>query len=110
MTCHMWSTSRPHDLEKVEVKFDDEDRATILLYSLPRYYKQLVTTLTYGKEDVKVDEILTALLSHEQRRKNNLSEDPSGGAYVVEGDHNAEDKKGNRKRKGPQCYKCKGGT
>ena len=68
----------------------------------------MVTTLTYGKESVKVDEIVTALLSHEQRRKNNLSEDPSGGAYVVKGDHNAEDKKGNRKRKGPQCYKCKG--
>ena len=108
MTCHMWSTNRPHDLEKVEVKFDDEDRATILLYSLPRYYKHLVTTLTYGKEDVKVDEIFNALLNHEQRRKNNLSEDSFGGTFVVRGNHNAEDKKDNRKKKGPQCYKCNG--
>ena len=108
MTCHMWSTSRPHDLEKVEVKFDDEDRATILLYSLPRYYKHLVTTLTYGKEDIKVDEIVTALLGPEQRRRNNLSEDSSGGAFVVGCDRSAGDKKSNRKKKGPQCYKCKG--
>ena len=68
----------------------------------------MVTTLTYGKKDVKVDEIVTALLGHEQRRKNNLSEDPSRGAFVVRGDHNVEDKKGNRKKKGPQCYKCNG--
>ena len=65
-------------------------------------YEHLVTTLTYGKKDVKVDEIVTALLGHEQRRKNSLSEDPSGGAFVVKGDHNAEDKKGNRKKEGPQ--------
>ena len=82
--------------------------AIILLFSLPGSYEHLVTTLTYGKEDVKVDEIVTALLGHEQRRKNNLSDDPSGGAFVVMGDHNAEDKKGNRKKKGSQCYKCKG--
>ena len=91
------------DLEKVDVKIDEEDRAIILLCSLPGSYEHLVTTLTYGKEDVKVDEIVTALLGHEQRRKNNLSEDPSGGAFVVRGDHNTEDKKGNRKKKDPQC-------
>ena len=61
------------DLGKVDVKIDDEDRAIILLYSLPGTYKHLITTLTYGKEDVKVDEIVIALLGYEQRRKNNLS-------------------------------------
>jgi len=34
-------------------------------------------------------------------RKTNLSKDPSGGAFVDRGDHNAEDKKGNNKKKGP---------
>ena len=55
-----------------------------------------------------MDEIVTALLSHEQRRKNNLSKDPSGGAFTVRGGHSGENKKGNKKKKGPQCYKCKG--
>ena len=82
------------------MKTDEKDRAIILLCSLPGFYEHLVTTLTYGKEDVKVDEIVTALLGHEQRRKNNLSKDSSGGAFVVRGDHNAEDKKGNRKKRG----------
>ena len=57
------------DLEKVDVKIDEEDRAIILLCSLPGSYEHLVTTLTYGKEDVKVDVkvdgIVTALLGHE---------------------------------------------
>ena len=75
---------------------------------LPGPYEHLVTTLTYSKENVKVDEIVTVLLSHVQRRKNNLSKNSSGSAFVVMGDHNAEDKKGNRNKKGPQCYKCKG--
>ena len=45
--------------------------------SLSGSYEHLVTTLNYGKEDVKVDEIVTALLGHEHRRKNNLSKDSS---------------------------------
>lgn len=55
-----------------------------------------------------MDEIITALLGHEQRRKNNLSKDSFRRAFVVRGDYNDEDKKDNRKKKGPQCYKCKG--
>ena len=47
------------------MKIDEKDRAIILLCSLPGSYEHLVTTLTYGNEDVKVDEIVTALLGHE---------------------------------------------
>ena len=56
------------DLGKVDEKIDDEDKAIILLCSLPGSYEHLVTTLTYGKEDINVDEIITALLGHEQKR------------------------------------------
>ena len=54
-----------------------------------------------------MDKIVTALLDHKQKRKNNLSEDSSGGAFVVGCDHSAGDKD-NKNKKGPQCYKCKG--
>ena len=56
-----------------------------------------------------MDDIITALLGHKQRRKNNLSKDPSGGAFVVRGDHNAEDKKGNKKKKGPHAISARDG-
>jgi hypothetical protein len=94
------------DLMKVEVKIDDEDRAIILLCSLPRSYEHLVTTLTYGKEDIKMEDIVAALLAHDQRRKNNAMEESSGDALLVKGDRGVDNKRGNKK-KGPRCYKCK---
>jgi hypothetical protein len=66
----------------------------------------LVTTLTYGKEDIKVEDIVAALLAHDQRR-NNVMKESFGDAFQVKGDRNVEDKRGNKK-KVPQCYKCKG--
>ena len=45
-----------------------------------------------------MDEIITALLGHEQRRKNNLSKDSFRRAFVVRGDYNDEDKKDGRRR------------
>jgi hypothetical protein len=71
------------DLVKFEVKIDDEDRAIIFLCSLPRSYEHLVTTLTYGKEYIKVEDIVAALLAHDQRRKNNATEESFGDAFVV---------------------------
>ncbi|CAO2142897.1 unnamed protein product [Urochloa humidicola] len=96
------------DLLEVDVKIEDEDRAIIVLCSLPKSYEPLVTTLTYGKEKVNVDEIIAALLAHEQRRKNNSSGELSGSAFTIRGDHSGEDKKGDKKKRGPQCCKCKG--
>jgi hypothetical protein len=95
------------DLGKVDVKIDDEDMAITLLCLLPDCYDHLVTTLTYGKEKVRVDDVVAALLSHEQRRKNNSPEEPSGSALMIRSDRSGGDKKGDKKKKGPQCYKCK---
>ena len=52
------------DLVRLDVKIEDEDRAMILLCSLLSSYEHLVTTLTYGKETIKVEEITIALLAH----------------------------------------------
>ena len=56
------------DLAQLDVKIEDEDRAIILLCSLPSSYENIVTTLTYGKETIKVEEITEALLAHDQRK------------------------------------------
>ena len=52
------------DLAQLDVSIEDEDRAMILLCSLPFSYEHLVTTLTYRKETIKVEEITAALLAH----------------------------------------------
>jgi hypothetical protein len=62
------------DLEQLGVAVDDEDKAIILLCSLPSSYEHVVTTLTYGKESIKIGDITAALLAREQRRKSSAVE------------------------------------
>ena len=56
-------------LNRVDVKFEEEDMALILLNSLPESYNNLVTTLMWGKETLELEEITHALLSFNQRKK-----------------------------------------
>jgi hypothetical protein len=53
------------DLKRVDVKFEDEDKALILLNSLPTSstYENLVTTLTWGKETLELEDVTRALLA-----------------------------------------------
>jgi hypothetical protein len=51
------------------VKIEEEDKAILLLASLPSSYDHLVTTLLYGKETLAFEEVTGSLLSHETRRK-----------------------------------------
>ena len=59
------------DMNLVDVKFEEEDMTLILLNSLPESYDNLVTTLMWGKEILKLEEITGALLAFNQRRKAN---------------------------------------
>ena len=58
------------DLLQINIKFDDENKAMILLSSLPASYEHLVTTLLWGKETLEFEEISGALLDHYQRKQN----------------------------------------
>ena len=51
------------------MKFEEKDKALILLNSLPKSYDNLVTTLMWGKETLELKEIISALLSFNQRKK-----------------------------------------
>ena len=59
------------DLMRVDVKFEDEDKALMLLNSLPASptYESLVTTLMWGKETLDLEEITSALLGFQMRKK-----------------------------------------
>ena len=59
------------DLNRVDVKFEEEDMALILLNSLPESYDNLVTTLMWGKETLELEQITGALLSFNQKKKAN---------------------------------------
>jgi cell division cycle protein 20 (cofactor of APC complex) len=81
------------------LKIETEDKAIILLCSLPSSYEHVVTTLTYGKESIKVEDITAALLARELRIKNDAVDDPLGDALLVRGEHSKEKVKERRRRK-----------
>jgi hypothetical protein len=107
------------DLKRVDVKFEDEDKALMLLNSLPTSstYENLVTILTWGKETLELEDITGALLAFHQRKKN-IDENSQGKWLVVKGNYehgrsnNRDDLKGknsrskSRRRKDINCYKC----
>ena len=51
-------------LSSFAVNYEDEDKALLLLASLPTFFDHLVTMLMYGKETIVIEEVTSALLSH----------------------------------------------
>jgi hypothetical protein len=105
-------------LKRVDVKFKDEDKALMLLNSPPTFstYENLVTTLTWGKETLELEDVTGALLAFHQRKKN-IDENSQGEGLVIKGNYergrsnNMGDSKGknyrskSRRRKDINCYK-----
>jgi hypothetical protein len=107
------------DLKRVDVKFEDEDKALMLLNSLPTssMYENLVTTLTWREETLKLEDVTGALLAFNQRKKN-IDKNFQEEGLVVKGNYergrisNKDDSKGknslskSRRKKDINCYKC----
>ena len=70
------------DLARLGVDVADEDRAILLLCSLPPSYEHLITTLTHGKETIKNEDITAALLSYNMRNKNTVEVTHDEGLLV----------------------------
>ncbi|KAI5339352.1 hypothetical protein L3X38_018624 [Prunus dulcis] len=51
------------NLLKVEETYKDDDMAIILLRSLPSSFKHFRTTLMFGKESLKLEDVIQALQS-----------------------------------------------
>ena len=59
------------ELDSLEVKIEEEDKALLLLASLPLSFDNIVTTHFFGKEPLRLDQVVTALLMTETQRYNN---------------------------------------
>ena len=57
------------DLQNLEVDISSEDKALLLLNSLPDNYDHLITTLLYGKDEINFDDVSNALTNNEYRIK-----------------------------------------
>ena len=91
----------------------------MLLNSLPTFsmYENLVTTLTWGKESLELEDVTGALLAFHQRKKN-IDKNSQREGLVVKDNYergrssNKGDSKGknsqskSKRRKDINCYKC----
>jgi len=62
------------DLVNVDVKIDEEDKAVILLNSIPdEEYEIFTLTLINGRQTLNYNEVSAALLKYEVRKQDRLS-------------------------------------
>ena len=57
------------DLLNLDERFEDEDKALLLLNSLPDEYDHLTTTLLHGRDNVTFDAVCSSLYNSETRKK-----------------------------------------
>ena len=57
------------DLENIDIKYDDEDKALVLLHSLSKSYETFVDILKHGRDKLSLDDIVGALNSKELQLK-----------------------------------------
>ena len=102
------------DLENIEVKYDDEDKALVLLYSLPKSYEHMVDILQHGREEITLEEVVGALKSKEHKRKIEKDGTSGDGLVMASGRSDKKDTKGKKKgrsksrdwKKTFKCYTC----
>lgn len=63
---------------------NDEDKAFLLLSSLPKSLDHLVQTLMYGKEKLEFEDVYSALLSENIRKPSGSNSSSSSAALNVE--------------------------
>ena len=65
------------DLENIDVKYNDEEKALVLLYSLPKSYENFVDILQHGRDKLSLEDVIGALNSKELRIKMDSKSTPS---------------------------------
>nr|GEU34698.1 zinc finger, CCHC-type [Tanacetum cinerariifolium] len=95
------------DLANIDIEIKDEDPTLMLLTSLPSSYENFVETLLYGRESLKMEDVLATLNSRElKKRTKGTKEEAGDGLYVRErSDHSCKAHSGGSSR-----FKSRGGT
>jgi hypothetical protein len=81
------------DLTSMEVKFDDEDLALLLLCSLPTSFSNFRDTILYSRDTLTVAEVYEALTVKEKMRQMVNSEDAAGSSGEALYVHGRSDQK-----------------
>ena len=101
------------DLADIEIKIDDEDKAVIILNSLPKSFSNFVDTMKYGRESLTLEDVQVALKSKELDIKLGKDSHNSGEGLTVRGRTEKRDLKGKEKHRSKShgkkgnCHYCK---
>ncbi|KAH9769644.1 hypothetical protein KPL71_012096 [Citrus sinensis] len=93
------------DLEDINVKIDDEDKAMILLYSLPSSYENLVDTLMYKRQTRAMGDVKEALSSKAAIKKETRDGESLTAMGRIEKRETSKNKK-KRSKSRPKNLKC----
>lgn len=96
------------DLQNLDVEFIDEDKALLLLNSLPESYEHLTTTLLYGKDEVKFVDVSNALVNNEYRKKDQHENKDSTSEALVATRGRQSNKSGGLNNRGRSRSKSRG--
>ncbi|KAG5133904.1 hypothetical protein JHK82_025092 [Glycine max] len=86
------------DLENIEVKLEEENKALLLLNSLPKSFEHFKDAIIYGKDqDITLEEVQTSIRTKEtQKQQDSKSEDNGESLNISRG---RSEKKGTRGKK-----------
>ncbi|GKC36281.1 retrovirus-related pol polyprotein from transposon TNT 1-94 [Tanacetum coccineum] len=93
------------DLANIEVKFEDEDLALLLLTSLPASYQHFVVTLLYGREALTLEDAMAILNSKKIKERYKAKRDDGEGLYV----RGSTDRRDSHQSRGKSRSKSQGG-
>ena len=104
------------DLENVNVMLEDEDRALILLSSLPNSYEHFVDTLLYGRQTLTLKDVKNALESKDLKKRSDFKDQAIGDGLFVktksekkvnkDKKNKNQKEKDDKKKKKRKCYFC----
>jgi len=96
------------DLEIIEVKLEDEDKAILLFCALPRSFESFKDSMLYGKErTVTLEEVHAALRTKELTNSKDLRADEnSEDLSVSRGNGGGRGNRGSSKSGNKEKYKC----
>ena len=82
----MSSIQSQNQLSSMEIEFDDEIRALIVLASLPNSWEamRMAVNNSVGKDKLKYENIRDLILSEEVRRRDACIDNAEGQAFVTE--------------------------
>ncbi|KAH9694913.1 Integrase catalytic domain-containing protein [Citrus sinensis] len=96
-------------LETIDAALEDEDKALLLISSLPKSYEHFIDALMYGRQTLSLDEVKSALSTKELQGKQESLGNSSGKGLTVKAKPEWKKKKqGNNKekKKNLRCFLC----